>query len=168
MALPDLSGMRTTEGGAWISWRVAVGLTLAGALLVAIGVVRGRREIRWIVGPTVVAMLLIQPALMWGYSRSDSGRSDLKQFAFELGEKFPKAAAYSYRPGRRPPEELSIYMDKTVVALSDLSKLPAPIGEQLLFIFEDKKTPLPSLPSYWVPVSEISKGEGTWHVFHHP
>jgi hypothetical protein len=113
-------------------------------------------------------MLLIQPALMWGYSRSEAGRSDLKAFAFQMREKFGGGEAFSYRPGRRSPEELSIYMNRTVVALSDLSKLPAPMGEQVLFVYEDKRTPLPALASYWVPVAEISRGQGTWHVYHHP
>ena len=146
---------------------MAIALAAVGAALVVVGTVMGRR-LMGIVVPTVAAMLVIQPALMWGYSRSNAGRSDLKEFAFGIRARFAEGPAYSFRPGRRPPEELSIYMNRTVVALSDLSKLPAPTGPQLLFIFEDKRTPVPALESYWVPVDEIPKGEGTWHVYHHP
>jgi 4-amino-4-deoxy-L-arabinose transferase-like glycosyltransferase len=167
-AMPNISGMKTIEGRAWLGWPMAIVLAVIGAMLIAIGALKGRRRLAEIVVPTVAAMLVIQPALMWGYSRSDAGRSDLKNFAFEIREKFPDVPSFSYRPGRRPPEEVGIYMNRTVQALEDLSKLPAPTGPQLLFVFEDKKTPIPSLPSYWVPVNEISKGEGTWHLYHHP
>jgi len=167
MALPNLSRMKTIEGGAWLSWSAAIGFAIAGIVLLVIGALNSTKIIG-IVAPTVAAMLLIQPALMQGYSRSEEGRSELKQFAFAVREKFPDSPAFSYRPGRRPPEELSIYMNRTVRALDELSNLPAPTGPQLLFLFEDKKNPLPSLPSYWTPVDEISKGEGAWHVYHHP
>jgi len=167
-AMPKVSGMRTVEGEAWLKMPMAVVLSVVGAMLVVIGAIKGKGKLAGIVAPTVAAMLVLQPALMGGYSRSDSGRSDLKAFAFAIREKFPQVPAYSYRPGRRPPEELSIYMNRTVAALEDLSKLPAPAGEQLLFVFEDKKMPTPSVASYWVPVSEVSKGEGKWHVYYHP
>jgi 4-amino-4-deoxy-L-arabinose transferase-like glycosyltransferase len=167
-AMPDLSHMRTMGGSAWLGWPAAAALAGVGAVIVMVGALKSRHDVRWMVGPTVAAMLLLQPALMWGYSRSYAGRSDLKLFSFQVRQEFPNAAAYSYRPGRRPPEDLSIYMNRTVVALSDLSKLPAPTGEQLLFVFEDRKTAVAAPAAYWTPVGEISKGEGTWHVYHHP
>ena len=167
MSLPNLSGMKTMEGGPWLGWPAAIGLALVGIVLVTVGALKSNK-IHGIVAPTMAAMLLVQPALIRGYGSSDGGRSEMKQFAFEIRQKFPQMPAYSYRPGRRPPEELAIYMNRTVNALDDLSKLPAPTEPQLLFVFEDKKTPLPALPSYWTPVNEISKGEGTWHVYHHP
>lgn len=167
MALPSLSGMKTIEGGAWLSWPAAIGFAIAGIALVVIGAFNSKKIIG-LVGPTIAAMLLTQPALIQGYSRSEEGHSEMKQFAFGIREKFPDAPAFSYRPARRSPEELSIYMNRTITALDDLSKLPAPTGPQLLFVFEDKKNPLPALPSYWTPVDEISKGERAWHVYHHP
>jgi 4-amino-4-deoxy-L-arabinose transferase-like glycosyltransferase len=164
-AMPKLSGMKTVEGGAWLGWPVAIGLAIGGALLVAIGVM-SRQKLGGIVVPTVLVILMIQPALIWGYGRSDAGRSDLKEFAFGMRQKFPGTAAFSYRPGRRPPEELGIYMNRTVQTLSDLSKIPPPTGGQLLFVFEDKKTKAPVLGGDWMAVGEISKGEGTWRVYH--
>jgi hypothetical protein len=164
-ALPKVSGMKTSEGGAWLDWPLAMGLVIGGAVLVGIGVISGRK-LAGIVTPTVLVILLIQPALIWGYSRSDSGRSELKGFAFGIREKFPGNAAFSYRPGRRPPEDLAIYMNRTVQVVSDLSKVPPPTGGQLLFVFEEKKGKAPVVAEDWKAVAEIAKGEGTWRVYH--
>src|SRR5213075_2657594 len=115
-----------------------------------------------------IIMLLLNPMLLWGYSRSENGRGDMKDFAFDLRHRFPETPAFSYRPGRRPPEELSIYMNRTVVALPGLEKLPAPTQSQLLFIYKEQDRPLPPLPAYWAPIDHFGRGEGAWHIFHHP
>jgi 4-amino-4-deoxy-L-arabinose transferase-like glycosyltransferase len=167
-AMKRIPGMLTVDGQAWFSWPLAGGLAVGCGALVAVGAYLGRGRIWGVIAPTVVVMLLMNPALMWAYGRSEAGRSEMKEFAFGIRQRYPVIPAYSIRAGRRPPEELSIYMNRTVQALADLSKLPPPAGPQLLFVFEDKKTAAPALPPYWVPVDSYRRGESVWQVYHHP
>jgi 4-amino-4-deoxy-L-arabinose transferase-like glycosyltransferase len=167
-ALPELSTMKKLDGGPWFSWPFAITLAIASAIIIAVGIYFSRNRLAPLIISTIAVMLLIQPALIWAYRDTRAGRSEVKDFAFQLRQRYPDIAAYSFRPGRRPPEELGIYMNRTVKSLAILDKLPAPTEPQLLFIYEEKELPLPNIPSWWVPIDELPLGKGVWHVFHHP
>jgi 4-amino-4-deoxy-L-arabinose transferase-like glycosyltransferase len=167
-ALPRISGMKTSDGGPWFSWPLAIGAAIVCGALIAGGIRLSRDRTAPLVVVTVAIILLIQPLLIWGYGRSDAGQSDFKPFAFELRQRFGNVPAYSFRPDRRPPEDLSIYMNRTVHMIKNIESVPPSNGPQLLFVFEHKSQPAPTVPQNWSRVRSQQRGEGTWVVYHHP
>jgi hypothetical protein len=167
-ALPGISRMQKLDGGPWFSWPAAITFAAASAVLMAVGIFFSRNRIAPLIISTVAVMLLIQPALIWAYRDTRAGRSEVKDFAFQLRERYPDIAAYSFRPGRRPPEELGIYMNRTVKSLATFDKLPAPTEPQLLFIYEEGDLTSPPIPPWWVPIDSLPLGKGVWQVYHHP
>jgi len=167
-ALPKLSGMKTSEGGPWLSWPLAIAASAVCGVLIILGVSLGRARTGPLVAVTVAIILLIQPLLMWGYSKSDDGQSDVKNFAFALRRRFPGVPAYSYRPGRRAPEDLSIYMNRTVHMLNSLKSVPPSNRPQLLLVFDHRSFPAPSVGVAWSWVDSQKRGEGTWNVYYKP
>ena len=167
-ALPRVSGMKTSDGGPWFSWPLAIAAAGVCGALVAVGIRLSRDRIAPLVAVTIAIILLIQPLLIWGYSRSNAGQSDFKSFAFDLRQRFGGVPAYSFRPDRRSPEDLSLYMNETVHMLKSTGSVPPSNGPQLLFVFEHKNQPAPTVPQNWSRVGSQQHGQGTWVVYHHP
>jgi 4-amino-4-deoxy-L-arabinose transferase-like glycosyltransferase len=167
-ATGKIEGLRTIDGRPWFSWPLAIGLAAASAIIISTGIYFSRSRLAPLIITTVALMFLIQPFLVWAYRDTRAGRSEVKQFAFQLRQRYPDIPAYSFRPGRRPPEELGIYMNRTVKALPTFDKLPAPTEPQLLFIYEEKGLTPPPIPPWWARIESLPLGKGAWQVYHHP
>jgi len=166
-ALPR-TGMKTSEGGPWLSWGLAIAASGACAGLIAVAIFFRRDRVGPLVAVTVAIILVVQPLLIWGYSKSDEGQSDMKEIAFDLRRRFSGVPAYTFRVGRRGPEDLSIYMNRTLLMLQNVDSAPASNGPQLLFVFEHKNQPAPVVNEKWSPVGLQRRGDGTWKVYYHP
>ena len=109
-------------------------------------------------------MLILQAAFARAYSQTDNGLSDMLPIANRIVAEYPAAALVSFSAdGRRAPEELSIYTNRTVAPLDGLPSTIAEDRPKILALFQEKNTPTPTLPPAWHQLDSVYRKGSAWH-----
>jgi hypothetical protein len=155
------------DGRPWFRPDFAEPVAFVGALIVVAGVLVHRKWPGGIVVATVLAMLLAQAVAFRGYVNSAPGRSDMKELADAIVSQYPTSLAYNAHPrGKRPPTDLSVYLNRIVRRMSDPSALaPNSRAPLVLFMLQDKGEPEPTPPQGWRYLGKAERGSATWHAF---
>jgi hypothetical protein len=156
-AMPRLAAMAP-----WFGWADAIGLSIAGLGIVVVAASFGRNRPLAVAIGTALPMLALQLLVMGPYARSNNGRSDMKDLAWDIRQRIDtatpdgKADAYYVHPERRlPPLDLAIYLNRLVQSRESLDSINrAPDASQVVLVkqrFSAKtKEPIdqPPVPEY--------------------
>jgi 4-amino-4-deoxy-L-arabinose transferase-like glycosyltransferase len=162
-ATPGVPVFRTLEGQPWLSMPAGVAAAMVCGVVV-VAAWRVRRRTVGLVHGTLLVMLVVQGVFAHGYSQGREGRAETRGLAEIIREKFPTAPVYSFRPGRRAPEELAIYLNRTIRAVSDLGKFNFPAGLTVLVVYQEPGETMPA-PAGWTLFTSESRGKGAWHAY---
>lgn len=167
-----LGRIETADGEPWYPLGFAILAAEVMLVLVAAAAWFGRR---WPVGAaaggTALVMLLWSAVLHAGYRNHREGRSEMRPLAERILETHPDATVYSFRPDRpirKAPIDLSIYLNRVVENLLDLSELDATSGPRVLLIRYKAGQPAPPPPAGWTPFAEVPNGDSIWHAYTPP
>jgi hypothetical protein len=138
---------------------------VVGMLILLLSLVAQRRRPGALVGATVAVMVMVQAMFAFGYSQSESGRSDMRPLAEAIWSRYPGAEMTSYRPGRRGPEDLSIYLNRIVRPVEDLGVLGALDRPRVLVMYQREGEALPRPPMGWALFASTKRGRGWCHAF---
>ncbi|MEA2711242.1 MAG: hypothetical protein QOF78_3843 [Phycisphaerales bacterium] len=168
IGLPIAGGtmLKTLDGARWYSPTLAA---LGGAICVAIviaGMIAHRRCGGAIVAATLLCMLAVQMLFMHGYRNSREGRSEMKPLAALIWQQAPDAQVFTTGAKRmRAPTDLSIYLNRSVLWVDDVSQIPASSRPAVLVVRERKKQPPPVAPEGATVIGKTARDEGWWHAF---
>ena len=163
-----IPNMKTIAGSPWYAWALAIACALIAAALLATGVLLHRRRPAILVPITVALMLLIQTLFLRGYMTSPDVQPDMRPLAEALSGIPGDPLHYGHRPGRRPPEELAIYLNRTIIAATDVPNLPRTDHPQVLVIYQHKRDPAPATPDGWTPITHLQRKNDIWHAYLRP
>src|SRR5205823_134532 len=142
--------LKQSSGARWFSMRFASIEAALGAALVFAGIMLHRRRPGALVTMTLVTMLVVQAVAFKGYCTSQPGRSDLKPLADLLVARYPGASFYNAHPrGKRPPTDLGVYLNRTILATADASQIRASENPAVLFMLQNKSETEPAPPQGW-------------------
>ncbi len=164
--------LRGTDGAPWYSPAMAVTLAVICVAIIVTGVAVQRRHAWALIGATVAVMLALQAAFMWGYRKTDDGKSEAKPLADVIWAHHPEATVYSYRtaqPKRHAPMDLSIYLNRILYRANDLDAIIEVPGPQVLVLSEKKLSLHPSWlrqPSGWKWFARVRCGNDDWSAYY--
>jgi hypothetical protein len=111
-------------------------------------------------------MLVVQAVAFKGYCTSTPGRSELKTLADLLVARYPGASFYNAHPrGKRPPTDLGVYLNRTILATSDPSQIRATENPAVIFMLQNKGEPEPTPPEGWHFVDRAKRDKDWWWAF---
>lgn len=152
---------RTPDGAQWLPVTVALAGAAAAGVVLALGA-RLRRPTRLgTVAATAALMLLVLPQFVWGYARSDKGRSEAKPFVQDILRRYPDAVVYNAvnRPKRNDlPLELVIYLNR-VPARAEQPEFLSVIDRPQVIIFPDGTC---HPPKSFAPAAPRRRIKGEW------
>jgi hypothetical protein len=160
-----IEAMRTVDGRPWFSWTFAAACATACCALAGAAAVI---HLRWkgaLVTGTVIVMLLLQAAAVYGYSRSPQAASSMKPFADAIWASAPDAQVVNLtRNGMVTPSDLSIYLNRAVPVRS---AAPEPDARPVVvLLFQRRNAPDPSRPKGFRRIANVTETDGTsWYAF---
>jgi 4-amino-4-deoxy-L-arabinose transferase-like glycosyltransferase len=164
--------LQTAAGEKWWSpTTAAITATLGAAILILAWRFDRDRELG--VLPAALAIMLSAQALfIHGYSKTDSGLSDLKPLADAIAANLPpNTEVWGYTaPGRfdKVPIDLPIYLNRTVRLATHSTTLPT-TSPQVIVVFTNDQTPLPPELKDWHLLKRVQrKKQGYWEAYARP
>jgi 4-amino-4-deoxy-L-arabinose transferase-like glycosyltransferase len=154
------------DGTPWFSWSLAISVALACLLILLVGVHVYRRRPMSLIATSVLIMLIAQTIGAHGYRYTDLAST--RPLADLIWSRFPQADMYSYRPGqtgRRAPEELSIYLNRSVRPIQDPAVIELANRPQVVMVYQRAGRPMPDLPANWKAFATLPRKEDAWHGF---
>ena len=157
--------LRTADNAPWFTWALAISVAAATACWLALTILNHQRRPEALIAGTIGVMLVVQVLFAWGYRRAAEAFSEMRPLATHVRDLYPAAPAFSLRPGRRAPEDLAIYLNRTVRPIDSLDALPPLARPKLLFLFQDRGDILPAVPPGATHLGEVRRGSRTWHAY---
>ena len=158
--------LRSVDGQPWFPlWpAIATSLALAGVLLLTL---RLQRRRVWVlpVG-TLVLLLVFQFAYNWGNSTTASGRSEAKEPARVILQRYPNAEVYADF-ARKFPRELGVYLGRTVRPLPE-GRWPANRDNKDVVVLAQKGLLPENVPGDVVRVMRFQIGRSRWVALARP
>ena len=165
LAAFPLAGMTQLLGERWFSASVAIPVTAASAVVLIIGLLLARRW-RWAIPfTTAILMLVTQAVFAYGYGRSEKGHSETRPLVEQIRRQYPLAAVLALTPGRRPPPDLSIYLNREVTTTTDPSAIPRANRTQVLIVLQRRNEKPPVVPPPWREFSALQLDRRTWRAY---
>jgi len=158
--------MTRADGSTWFTWALAIPVAGFSLLVLLVGLRLYRRHPMSLVVTTVLLMLVMQTMSTHAYRHSDVAQS--RPLANAIWARFPEALMYSYRPGqpgRRAPEELSIYLNRAVRPINDLAAVREADVTQVVMVYQRAGQPMPVVPGTWVDFGTLARDRDVWHAF---
>ncbi len=158
--------MRRADGTAWFSWGLA-GLAAAACVVILwAGWYWQRRRAESLVLSGALVMVIVQTTGMWGHRHSEL--AETRWLAEEIWERYGQAEVYSYRPGqpgRRAPEELSIYLNRAVRPIKGVEEVERGKRAKVVMVYQKAGRGMAELPGDWRAFAKLGRNEDTWHAY---
>lgn len=160
--LATLGFLTDSDGRSWYpsAWPALLA-TAAGIVILIRGIIASRRRPIAFVGATALAVLLVQGLFAFGYAHCETGRSELRPLAEAIHAANASGVVYCHTPGRRAPQDLSIYLNREVRDLADPGALPS--EATIVVTMRGRKEPEHAVVAQW---KELSTTQGEKHVWH--
>lgn len=161
----NLEGIQAVDGRPWYTPGFAAAVAVLAAALIAAGVLLHRRWQGGMMATTVAVMLLTQTVIVYGYRKTEEGRSEMKPLAASIWREAPDAIVWSGVKNRRVPADLSIYLDREIVTHPDPETI-APIERpQVLILYQRKRTGPPVPPPGWTLLDTANRDGNIWWAY---
>jgi len=159
--------MKTVEGESWYSGSFALIAVILLPALLAASWFWNRRRPGVLIPATLAIMLLLQGVFILGYARDQSGRSEMKPIADAIMNFSPQAPVWYFDPraSYKPmPQDLSIYLNRTVPEKSDGTSIRNAERGQIIVMLQREKETDPVING-WRPLASLPWGRRSWWAF---
>ncbi|HEY7116185.1 MAG TPA: glycosyltransferase family 39 protein [Tepidisphaeraceae bacterium] len=172
--LPALAATRCTpwlvtiSGDPWLSPPWGAGLTIALGLVIACAMLFRRHWVAALLGATVIVMLLVHAAVLYGYAKTEAGLSPMRPLAEAIWRAYPDARMFNAHPrGKRASVDLSIYMNRITdwVSMDELAHMQPGPRPKVVVMLQDPKTPPPTPPAGWQFIEKVPRDKDWWWAF---
>jgi 4-amino-4-deoxy-L-arabinose transferase-like glycosyltransferase len=157
LRLPQLT---RADGQPWLPMWLGASAATAGLLIVLICIAMQRRRPMAMATATALVMLMVQVPFIYGYSRTADAMAETRPLAAEIWAQYPQAEMYTFWPyelARHAPEELSIYLNRSIRPVLDPARIPRSPNPQLLLVYYPKKQAPPVLPPQWTALESLRR-----------
>jgi hypothetical protein len=90
----------------------------------------------------------------------------MKQLADILSARYPDALYYNAHPkGKRPPTDMGVYLNRTIVWVPDAAALRADRHPLVLFMLQNAGEPEPAPAGEWTAVGKARRDKDWWWAF---
>jgi 4-amino-4-deoxy-L-arabinose transferase-like glycosyltransferase len=151
----------------WWSWNVAVlfAIAMLGVILFA----WFRRRLLIMMGAAAVVMLGAHALFLHGYRNSPNGRSEMKPLADAIVERAGREAiVMGYQREDwwgRVPNDLGIYLDKTIRAVGDVGMLIDRRVPQVVVVYVPDGVAVPKAFEGWEWIGATRRNKGEWRAY---
>ena len=158
--------LRRLDDTPWYSPSLAAGAALCGGALIALGIIGQRRWRLSLIASGAMAMLLLFPLFVWGWSQSGEGLSEMKPIADRLHADFPGGRVIFYDPP--PPDkpvtlDLDIYLDEPVMVTSNTPPSADYSVAAAIVVLRNAHDPEPGFPGWRIHFDMHSR-KHHWYV----
>ncbi|MGE5612294.1 MAG: glycosyltransferase family 39 protein [Bacillota bacterium] len=165
-ALPWVDDLRRADGRPWFSGGLAAAAAITSLIILTLALRISRRRPTALAYASLILMLLVQVLALHGYRYTDV--SETLPLATTIWSHHPTAPVYSYRPGqpgRRAPEELSIYLNRSVYPIDNPELIPPADQDQVLLAYQREGSPMPQIPPGWTFFTRFDRGKDRWYAY---
>jgi 4-amino-4-deoxy-L-arabinose transferase-like glycosyltransferase len=160
--------LRTITGDPWLSRAWGAGLTIALGVVIGIGIGQRRHWVASLAVTTMLVMLAVHAAVVYGYAKTESGLSAMRPLAQAIWRVHPDAEMYNAHPrGKRASVDLSIYMNRVteLVTTDELTRLHPGRRPKVVVMLQDKGTPPPTPPPGWQVIHHVPRDKDFYWAF---
>jgi hypothetical protein len=162
------SAVKTIDGGRWFSPTFAISAAAIAFIIVLIGWLASHRHRFAMIVTPFVLMMLLQAVGVQGYAKTREGRSEMRPLAEFIRERYPNAQVYNFRGEReekRAPVDLSIYLNRPTLLVTDPATLPFSDHPQIYVIVRGKSDPEPQPATAWRFLHKVRRDKDWYYAF---